>query len=680
MSETQPVVPDAVFYLGADQGIFDGLRSVLAPRGIEIRGFRTIAGMMLAAATCPVRVVVIDPRTLPPERTPECVAERLSQVVDSCPDLLCLATAQESAEQIRDRYPSVADVFAPPYDWARLGERIGALLQRGQAPRWRILIVDADAAEGAMIAGCLEQAGMEAQTVEETAAVVPALERFVPDLLLLDLGLPEGGARAVSERVRDHGSFHDLPLVFLSAHGEPEHPREALRLGGDDYLARPIDPEQLLATLGRRVRRDTPGGCAVPADDEALYIARIHLLQRLDQRIKEPPAPGPGESVLILRIDSAAFAEDALIALRSAILDLARQLAGPTLRGACLSDGDLLMWVRCRNDLAVAALAEEMRAAAQAIALSGASGAARPTLSIGIAGLLPPADDALTLVSRARSACTQASAQGGNRVVLYRPLETVDSSGADAQILLGLIRRALDGQGFQLVYQPILPLRKKRHERYEVLLRLRTPQGDLIPPLTFLPVAARHGLLPAIDRWVLAEGLRVLRVERDARRPTQLMIFQSADSLATPGWLPWVRDEILRLDLIRQRPLLEFNIQDVLQNLAYTAPLFPELSRLGIDICLAGVGDSERVLELLARRPIQLVKLSREMTVEASASRLKWLVEQLHRRGARVIAAGIEDPQAIGRAWSSGADFIQGNFIRFPEESLGFQFEETVLG
>ncbi len=230
-----------------------------------------------------------------------------------------------------------------------------------------------------------------------------------------------------------------------------------------------------------------------------------------------------------------------------------------------------------------------------------------------------------------------------------------------------------------MVYQPILSLRKSHLERYEVLLRLRTPQGEILPPAAFLPVAARHGLLPALDRWVLRQALETLRRERDAGRPTLLVIFQSGASLADPDWIDWVRGEILRLDLVRRRPVLEFNAQDLLAAEDQARVLFPELGRLGIEVCLAGVSDREDLLGLIARRPIGTAKLARDLIGRARGEDLKSLVEALHRRHARVIAAGIEDPETIGRVWSSGVDYLQGNFIQSPEETLNFQFHTGVV-
>jgi len=327
-------------------------------------------------------------------------------------------------------------------------------------------------------------------------------------------------------------------------------------------------------------------------------------------------------------------------------------------------------------------LAEAIEQAAGALVVPPRAGVARISLSIGIGSLLPSVDNALTLLSRAQSACEAAQRAGGDRVLVHRTLDDPAMSGGefgDAP-LLRLLQRALAGSGFELVYQPILSLRKAHQERYEVLLRLRTPQGDIIPPLTFLPVARRCGLLPDLDRWVLSKALQTLRQERDAGRRTRLMIHQCAASLAEPGWLQGVRDEILRLDLIHQRPVLEFNARDLLADEDQARLLFPELGRLRIEVCLAGVTDSEDVLGLIARRPIGSVKLAHTLARRETGARLRLLVQALHQRGARVIAAGIEDPEVIGRIWSSGVDYIQGNFIQFPEDTLCFNFQEGVIG
>jgi EAL domain-containing protein (putative c-di-GMP-specific phosphodiesterase class I) len=107
--------------------------------------------------------------------------------------------------------------------------------------------------------------------------------------------------------------------------------------------------------------------------------------------------------------------------------------------------------------------------------------------------------------------------------------------------------------------------------------------------------------------------------------------------------------------------------------------VFPELGKLGIEVCLARVRDDPEILGLVARRPIACVKLGHDLTAAGSAGGLREIVASYHQRGARVIAAGIENPEAVGRVWSSGVDYIQGNYIQFPEESPSFDFQDTLL-
>jgi PleD family two-component response regulator len=575
MPDMQKTETDSLFYLGSDQGLLAGLRERLEPQRAEVRGFRTLTGMMLAAVNRRVRVLVLEPSLLASERTPESILDRLADANGTRPLLVCLAAAGESAARLLQEYPEARAAFQPPFDAAAVVARIEELLQGDATAVRRVLIVDADHGEGAEIAAILRRVGAAAELVADPREVRTALERIKPDLAILDLNLSRGRARTVTETIRDHGSFRDLPIVFLSAEQAPDQRGDVLSLGDEDFLARPIVPEQLLTAVQRRLRQVRASGDACStahsrgSDDQGTaLLSRTHLFQRLDRTIAEHPIPAPGQAVLLIQIDRqrpslAPFGEAGLDAVRSVVVDLMRRLAGSAYRGACASEAGFILWVRCRDDRGVATLAEEIRAAAEAQEVPMGLSAARFTLSVGVGGFLPPADDALTLVSRAQSACEQARDLGGNRVAIHEPLTDSTDGGGDGA-LHRLIRQALDGTGFQLVYQPLLSLRRKHQERYEVLLRLRTPQGDIIPPLTFLPVASRHGLLPAIDRWVLSGALGVLRGERDAGHRTRLMIFQSAASLATAGWLPWVRDEILRLDLIRQRPVLEFNALDIL--------------------------------------------------------------------------------------------------------------------
>ena len=687
MPDTNTFIGETVFYFGVDLTLLRTLRDHLGERSIAVRAVRTLAGLMLAAGSRPVPVLILEPGILRPGRSVNAILDRLEKGTGLRPHLVCLVGAAPPVERGIDQCPGAVMTVAAPWDGARIAEQVVALMTAQRPRPGRVLVVDALTPERLEIVATLRRGGVLVEQASDLHQVIPALERAPCDLILLDLNLYQDDHRDLAAAIRAHPAADELPIVFLSAEASPEHHGEVLHLGEDDYLARPLDYDHLLATVRRRIEQvSSQAASATGGTRDRLLLSRTQLIKRLDHAILVHPVTESGQAVLCIRVDGSpvlgAAGETDAGALSVLVTELIRSTAGAAQRGACRGDGELLLWVRCASNSAVVALAEAIQQAAGALVVPPRAGVERVSLSIGIGSLLPSVDNALTLLSRAQSACEAAQRAGGDRVLVHRTLDDPAMSGGefgDAP-LLRLLQQALAGSGFELVYQPILSLRKAHQERYEVLLRLRTPQGDIIPPLTFLPVARRCGLLPDLDRWVLTEALQTLRQERDAGRRTRLMIHQCAASLAEPGWLQWVRDEILRLDLIHQRPVLEFNARDLLADEDQARLLFPELGRLRIEVCLAGVTDSEDVLGLIARRPIGSVKLAHTLARRETGARLRLLVQALHQRGARVIAAGIEDPEVIGRIWSSGVDYIQGNFIQFPEDTLCFNFQEGVIG
>jgi EAL domain-containing protein (putative c-di-GMP-specific phosphodiesterase class I) len=181
--------------------------------------------------------------------------------------------------------------------------------------------------------------------------------------------------------------------------------------------------------------------------------------------------------------------------------------------------------------------------------------------------------------------------------------------------------------------------------------------------------------MPEIDRWVMQRALDDAQSGCGARRGLHVLIRQTLDSACSQDWVTWLREEIVRRDLIRHRPALIFDLDDIAAQSDHARVLFAELHRLGIDLCLNHMDDSANAISLLVGLPISLVRLHQSAPSEMTAARLAGLVAAVHERGAALIATGIEDPQAIGRIWGCGVDFIQGNFIQPASEGFDFDFE-----
>ena len=92
-----------------------------------------------------------------------------------------------------------------------------------------------------------------------------------------------------------------------------------------------------------------------------------------------------------------------------------------------------------------------------------------------------------------------------------------------------------------------------------------------------------------------------------------------------------------------------------------------------------GVNVEKTSVKILEKLPVSIIKLAPKAATDLRTKKLKVLAHQLHAFNCQVIAPGIENPQTIGDVWNSGIDFIQGNFIQSPQETLDFDFSESLL-
>jgi len=110
----------------------------------------------------------------------------------------------------------------------------------------RVLVVDDDRHMLRIIRDNLEAHGYVVFTAETGGAALEALDRQHPDLVLLDLGLPDLDGTAVIQRIRERSQ---TPIVVLSARGEERQKVQALDLGADDYLTKPFGLDELVARV-----------------------------------------------------------------------------------------------------------------------------------------------------------------------------------------------------------------------------------------------------------------------------------------------------------------------------------------------------------------------------------------------------------------------------------------------
>ena len=137
----------------------------------------------------------------------------------------------------------------------------------------RLLLVDDDARLVAMVKDYLGSAGYEVETAETLAAGRHQLAERTNDAMVLDLMLPDGDGLDLCRELRASPRTRHLPLLMLTARGEPLDRIVGLELGADDYLPKPFEPRELLARVKALLRRATPQ----TSGDEVLRFGRLEV-------------------------------------------------------------------------------------------------------------------------------------------------------------------------------------------------------------------------------------------------------------------------------------------------------------------------------------------------------------------------------------------------------------------
>jgi diguanylate cyclase (GGDEF)-like protein len=180
--------------------------------------------------------------------------------------------------------------------------RYAQVLARVGAPPGTVLLVEAQAERAGTIAERLGRDHIRVVRTPLAGAVQELLEREVPDLLLLETRLADSDGFAVARMVRQDRRFAHLPIVFLGPDAVAERV-EALRVGGDDYLAHPVDDDLLEQTVVSRAQRGRRLREALHRDALTGLLNHHTLMTELEYAVEHCRRHGEPLALLIFDLD-----------------------------------------------------------------------------------------------------------------------------------------------------------------------------------------------------------------------------------------------------------------------------------------------------------------------------------------------------------------------------------------
>lgn len=250
-------VPRRIFVVEDEQELAEELKIQLGYFGYEVSVFNVLEDFRLALQQTSNVVVLMDV-TFPEDPLG---GVKLMNEVQEGRDTLLPVIFLSAHDEFEARLEAVRAggiaYLCKPVNIGSLIDKLDNLTSNKPLAPYRVMIVDDSAALSAYHAAVLTQGGMTVKSVNNPFDVIESLLEFAPDLILIDLYMPECNGMDLAKVIRQLDAFVSIPIVFLSAENDLDKQLFAMGLGGDDFLTKPIQPQHLISSVSSRIKRSS---------------------------------------------------------------------------------------------------------------------------------------------------------------------------------------------------------------------------------------------------------------------------------------------------------------------------------------------------------------------------------------------------------------------------------------
>jgi len=251
----------------------------------------------------------------------------------------------------------------------------------------------------------------------------------------------------------------------------------------------------------------------------------------------------------------------------------------------------------------------------------------------------------------------------------------VSETAFDRDAAVAYLTSALQRDRFVLYCQPIIPVSAPHaaHRFFEVLVRFRDEEEGMLPPGSFIPVLQETGLMPLLDRWVVAKTIAKLKsLPSDELKGADphFSVNLTCDTLADPEFVAFVSKQLTAARVDAERLMLEIPIYCASERPEAFEVVVGKLTELGCAVAVSGVSQDDVAVGRLRELGVRYLKFNGTSTVRANAdeeavARLGELSENCRNLGIKLIAESVE--------WGGALDFLQSLQIEFAQ---GFAFAQ----
>ncbi|MEM9484802.1 MAG: EAL domain-containing protein [Cyanobacteria bacterium P01_F01_bin.116] len=580
----------------------------------------------------------------------------------------------------------------------------------------QVVVVDDAQVNLDFVTEVLTQQGFQVFNAVDGPTAIHLAEEKRPDLILLDIKMPEMDGFEVCLALKSNPLTQAIPVIFLSAVAQTDEKVKAFAVGGVDYISKPFQVPELLARvnnhlalhiakqeiqelnseLEQRVTQRTAQleneiGERLRIKEEMLHMATHNVLTQLPNRTfltqhltdlfsQNQNRFDNSLVLLVLECDQLQVINNSLghRAGDQMLVAIARRLE------SCLPLGTLLTHF---GEDKFAILLEKSSSLNDALHIakllqreieapfSLEDQAIHTEVSVGIVQGSANYEHAQYLLRDANTVMSQVQKQGIGTIEVFNA--SMHNRAQSFFEIQNDLYQALVNQELRLVYQATISLTSNQITGAEALVRWQHPQKGVIFPGEFIPIAEEIGLIITIDRYILRQVCRQLKYWQDKNLLTKsfkLQVNLSAQQFSQPDFLDYLDNVLAETQINTQNLALEITENALLQQDDLALTVLNTLKRRQICVSIDDFGTGYSSLSYLHRLKVENLKIDRSFVNQLVAPQESFTVVQsiinlAHGLGMTVTAEGVETDAQRERLKSLGCEFAQGYLWGQPMEN-----------
>ncbi len=576
-----------------------------------------------------------------------------------------------------------------------------------------ILIVDDTKENLNLLSKMLGEKDYQVRLATKASLALKSALAFPPDLMLLDINMPEINGYELCRRLKQEAKTQDIPVIFISASSETFNKIEAFAVGGVDYITKPFDidevmvridnqlqlqaarleVQQLNQELEKRVEQRTIQLKQEilereQAQQQLLQIAlqdsltklpnRNWFIEKLSQEIAQNRIdPEYKYAVLFLDCDNFKTINDSLgHILGDRILQtIPRRLKSCLVENSFLGrfGGDefiILLSELQNHQEAIVITAKIQESLADSFLIDQKD--IFLNFSIGIVFGSQDYEQPEQLLRNADLAMYRAKDLGKGQYQIYN--QEMHRNALERLQLETDLRIGIKKQEFFLQYQPIVTLEKFVLKGFEALIRWQHPKKGFISPGKFIPVSEETGLIIPLGLWVLqqsCEQLNTWQQNHSNASSIQININVAVQQFYQSNLVEEIDHILATTDILPDCLNLEITESAIMHNTDLASKTLQQLRERRIKISIDDFGTGYSSLSYLHQFPVDNLKIDRSFInrIQDTSEECKIveaIVNLAHHLDMKVTAEGIETETQLKYLQNLGCDYAQGYYFARP--------------